>query len=110
MHDCSVAAGDAWLRSFVPRITASPAFADSLLVITFDEGDGESDAPVTTDAGRHVATILVSPRITPGTRSAVLHDHFSLLRTIEDAWNLGCLGHSCAANDLHEFFGARGAG
>lgn len=38
MHDCSVSSGDAFLRSFVPRIIDSPAFEDSVLFITWDEG------------------------------------------------------------------------
>ena len=98
MHDCSIATGDAFLRAFVPRIAGSPAFADSVLFITWDEG--KTDA----GGGGHVATIVVSPLVAPGTVSTVAHDHYSLLRTIEDAWGLGCLGHACTANDLREFF------
>jgi hypothetical protein len=37
--------------------------------------------------------------------SSISHSHYSLLRTIEDAWGLGCLNRTCAANDLREFFG-----
>ncbi len=98
MHDGSVAQGDAFLRAFVPRITHSSAFANSLLVITFDEG--------TTDAygGGRVATVIISPHTRPGTRSTVHHDHYSLLRTIERAWRLGCMRNSCNANDFREFF------
>ncbi|HEY3523500.1 MAG TPA: alkaline phosphatase family protein [Candidatus Limnocylindrales bacterium] len=98
MHDGTVAQGDAFLEAFVPRITSSPAFADSLLVITFDEGSTASGG------GGEVAAVLVSPLIAPGTQSAVEHDHYSLLRTIEAAWGLGCLARSCDANDLGEFF------
>ncbi len=97
MHDCSVAVGDAFLRSFVPRITESAAFTDGVLFITWDEGTGGP-------GGGHVATIVVSPRVAPGTVSRVPHDHYSLLRTIEDAFGVGCLGRTCSANDLGEFF------
>jgi len=98
MHDGSVAQGDAFLRAFVPRITGSRAFANSLLVVTWDEG--------TTGAGGggRIPTILVSPRIAAGTRSGVAHNHYSLLRTIERSWGLPCLANSCSANDLREFF------
>lgn len=95
MHDCSVAKGDAFLASFVPQITASPAFTDSVLFITWDEGSGDD----------HVATLVISPLVAAGTRSSVQHTHYSLLRTIEEAWDLGCLEQSCSANDLREFFG-----
>jgi hypothetical protein len=98
MHDGAVAQGDAFLRAFVPRITGSPSFATSLLVITWDEGS------TSLGGGGHVATIVISPAVRAGFRSAVSHDHYSLLRTVEDAWGLGCLNRSCSANDLREFF------
>ena len=98
MHDCSVATGDAFLKSFVPRITGSPAFAGSVLFVTWDEGTSGAGG------GGHVATIVVSPLVNPGTVSAASDTHYSLLRTIEDAWHLGCLAYSCAAHDLRELF------
>jgi hypothetical protein len=98
MHDCSVATGDAFLGDFVPTIINSPEFADSVLFITWDEG-------VTgTGGGGHAATLVVSPLVPAGTRSDVAHTHYSLLRTIENAWGLGCLAEACKANDLGEFF------
>jgi len=39
-----------------------------------------------------------------GMRSDRSHTHYSLLRTIEEAYGLGCLEHACSANDLREFF------
>jgi hypothetical protein len=99
MHDGTVAQGDSFLRSFVPRITGSAAFASSLLLITWDEGS------TAIGGGGRVATIVVSPRVKAGFRSATSHSHYSLLRTIEDAWGLGCLDRTCTANDMREFFG-----
>jgi acid phosphatase len=98
MHDGSIAQGDAFLRAFVPRITSSAAFAKALLVITWDEGT------TTIGGGGRVATVVISPRTPAGLRSSTPHNHYSLLRTIEDAWGLGCLNQSCYANDLREFF------
>jgi phosphatidylinositol-3-phosphatase len=98
MHDGTVAQGDAFLRAFVPRITDSAAFATSLLVITWDEGS------TSLGGGGHVATILISPAVRAGFRSGIGHTHYSLLRTVEDAWGLGCLNRTCTANDLREFF------
>jgi acid phosphatase len=99
MHDGTVAQGDSFLRAFVPLITANSAFDSSLLVITWDEGS------TSRGGGGHVATIVISPAIRAGFRSSISHSHYSLLRTIEDAWGLGCLNRTCAANDLREFFG-----
>ncbi|MGH9418713.1 MAG: alkaline phosphatase family protein, partial [Thermoanaerobaculia bacterium] len=99
MHSAPVATGDAFLKDFVPLITGSPAFADSLLVITWDEGNWGIGG------GGHVATLVISPLLAhPGMQSTVAHDHYSLLRTIEDGLGLPCLANSCQANDLSEFF------
>jgi len=98
MHSCSVATGDAFLKAFVPQITGSPAFANSVLFITFDEG--------TTDigGGGRVATVVVSPLTSAGSTSGTAYNHYSILRTIEDTWSLGCLGQACGATDLGAFF------
>ena len=99
MHDCDVAAGDTWLRSFVPRIVDSAAWRDGgALFITFDEGTGTSTPP------NHIVTIVSSPFVAPGTASAVPHNHYSLLHTIQHAFGLDCLADSYAANTLGEFF------
>lgn len=99
MHDCSVADGDAWLRTFVPRILGSPAFqSGGALFITFDEGSESAKE------SNHVATIVAGPTVPSGFRSATPHTHYSLLRTIQDSWGLACLAESCAANTLGEFF------
>ncbi len=81
MHDCSVATGDAWLSVTVPGILHSPAFTRqrSLLVVTFDEGDGSDNIVACVFAGPAAALRTVSP--TPYT-------HYSLLRTIESEWGL----------------------
>lgn len=99
MHDCSVIDGDAWLRTFVPRILGSPAFqSGGALFITFDEGSESAEA------SNHIATIVAGPTVPSGLRSATPHTHYSLLRTIQDSWGLVCLAESCAANTLGEFF------
>lgn len=97
-HDCSTAQADAFLRGFVPTILTDPAMTDSVLFLTWDEGDSR------VGGGGRVVTVVVGPGVKPGYRSAVRHSHYSLLRTIQEAWGLGCLNHSCQANDLREFF------
>ena len=83
-----------------PLITNSPAFADSLLVITWDEGSSSIGG------GGQVATLVISPLLaSSGMQSSVAHNHYSLLRTIEPGLGLPCLNNSCQANDLSEFFG-----
>jgi acid phosphatase len=98
MHDGTTAQGDDFLAAFVPRITESPEFAGSLLLITWDEGNTDRRG------GGHVATLVISPLVQAGFRSTIRHNHYSLLRTIQRAFGLGCLRHTCEANDLREFF------
>jgi hypothetical protein len=98
MHDCSIATGDTFLKRFVPKILSSAAFADSLVVLTWDEGS------TATGGGGKVASIVISPLAKPAFTSATSHSHYSLLHTIEVAWAMPCLGNACLANDLREFF------
>jgi hypothetical protein len=89
-----------FLAVWVPRILASPAYKkDGLLVITFDEADVAGDAEACCDnptgpntpmpgisgpGGGRPGAVLLSPFITPGTRSDVQYDHYSALRSYED--------------------------
>jgi len=98
MHDCSVATGDAFLRDFVPTILNSPAWQQGgVLFIIWDEGEGPFSS-------NHVPTLVISKAVPQGYQSDAAYDHYSLLRTIEDAWGLGCLNNACTANNLNEFF------
>jgi hypothetical protein len=89
-----VATGDAFLKLFVPKIIGSPAFADSVLFITWDEGR------TSRGGGGHIATIVVSPGMTPASRYTGAASHYSLLRTIEDAWGMPYLGKAAATKPL----------
>jgi hypothetical protein len=100
-HDCPVSTGDDFLRSFVSRITNSQGFGESLLFITWDEGSTDEGG------GGHVALVAISPLAKSGGRSGQAANHYSLLRTVEDAWGLGCLAQSCKANNLSELFTPR---
>lgn len=106
---------DAFLRAWVPKILASPAFRkDGLLVVTFDEGTandaccGEQPLPEGPPPGRfgpgggRTGAVLFSPFIAPGTTSAQEYNHYSLLRSIEDLFGLSHLGYAGATN-LHSF-------
>lgn len=94
MHSSSVGAGDAFLKVFVPQITTSPAFADSVLFITWDEGTSNLNG------GGHIATIVVSSSMTPGARFEGPTTHYSMLRTIELAWGMPLLGEAQKASTI----------
>jgi hypothetical protein len=101
---------DDFLRTWVPRITASPAFQqDGLLVVTFDEGTDNTQccgqptgyntamAGLTGPGGGRVGAVLLSPCLTPGTIDDTGHNHYSLLRTMEDVFGLPRLGYAAQA-------------
>ena len=95
MHSSSVATGDAFLRAFLPSILDSAAFAaGSLLVVTFDEGDTNDGG------GGHIATIVATPGMVPGSRFDGATTHYAILRTIEDAWGMPLLGGAADARAL----------
>jgi phosphatidylinositol-3-phosphatase len=100
MHSSSVATGDAFLAAFVPKIIDSPAFANSLLVITWDEG------ATTLGGGGHVATIAITPGMQAGARFEAGATTYSILRTIELAWGLPLLGEAATASTLGFPWGA----
>jgi hypothetical protein len=110
MHDGTIADGDTWLSKNVPAILDSPAYTNGSVVIfiTWDEGEGGKSndcAMNTTDVGCQVATLVISPSTTPGTKSATLFNHYSLLGTTERLLRLPTLGQGTTANDMSSAFG-----
>jgi acid phosphatase len=83
MHDCGVAAGDAWARAALPRYVDTAAAANAVVVVTFDEDDGSSD--------NHIPMFVVGAGVRPGPSKQRV-DHYSLLRTIEDMYALSPIG------------------
>jgi phosphatidylinositol-3-phosphatase len=105
-HDCGVDKGDAWLQTWVPRILASAAWQNGgALFITYDEGSTSAGCCNGQASGGHIATLVISPLARRGFQSSVAYDHYSLLRTIEDAWGLPALGKAASASPMSDFFG-----
>jgi len=93
-HDCSVATGDRYLETLVPKLLGGLG-PRGVVVITYDEGSSR------TNGGGHVLTVLAGPGVRPG-RYTKAFTHYSLLRTIEDAFGLGRLGRARTAPSLAE--------
>ena len=110
MHNGTISQADTWLSINVSKIIASPAFQNGgLILLTFDEGDDGSTVDTAgccgyTPGGGHIVTLLISPLVTRGYKSTTPETHYSLLRTIEDAWGLAPLGESASAAPMGEFF------
>ena len=101
-----------FLKKWVPRILASPAFKlNGLLSIVWDEGvtpesccgeverdpDGStagSQEGIGGAGGGQTGAIFISPFIKPGTRSNKPYNHYSYLRTIENLFGLSYLGYA----------------
>jgi hypothetical protein len=98
--------GDAYAGELVRRLQATPMWSgrgNVAIVITFDEGSGktrEGCCGVTPDAasnfgGGHIPTIVITNHGPRGVRDDTPYSHYSLLRTLEDAFGLPeHLGHA----------------
>jgi len=108
---------DAWLKVWIPRIMASPAYKrDGLIIVLFDEalypsscchepkgpnlGPNENNGgsygvltPFATGGGV-TGAIFISKFIRPRTLSLRAYNHYSYLRSMEDLFSLPHLGYA----------------
>lgn len=91
MHDGTVSAGDTWLRSHLDAYARWARTHDSLLVVTWDEDDKSQH--------NQIPTLFVGAHVTPG-RYPERITHYSVLRTLEDAYGLGHLGNSASTKPI----------
>jgi hypothetical protein len=106
---------DAFLRTWIPRITSSAAYkAGGLVIVTFDEAEasgGTADSSACCNqqpgpntpspggmkpgpGGGRVGAVLLSPWVKPGTVSTTAYNHYALLRSTEDIFGLGHIGYA----------------
>ncbi|MEY2504951.1 MAG: phosphatidylinositol-3-phosphatase, partial [Verrucomicrobiota bacterium] len=95
MHDGTTAQGDAFLQAFVPLVTASPDWAHTLLIVSFDEGT------TSINGGGHIYTAAAASWLTHAS-VATTYNHFSILRTIEAVYGLPFLGSAASATTMTE--------
>jgi phospholipase C len=101
--DGLISAGDSYVANTVSAITDSKQWRQgrNAIVITWDEDDfSDSGQPGTgccgsTVGGGHVATIVITNKKTGPITDSTPYNHYSLLRTMEDAFGLPCLAHAC---------------
>jgi hypothetical protein len=87
-HDCAMPRVDRWLREVVGSIRSSNSYqANSLLVLTWDEGTSSAGCCGKPGGGR-VVTLLLSPLVVPGSTDDTPLTHYSLVATIETGWGL----------------------
>ena len=93
----SVLKGQEHVARLVKAVQASPYWADSAIIITYDENGGRWDhvPPPVVDRwgpGTRVPTIIISPYAKRGFVDHTRYDTTSILKFIETRWNLAPLG------------------
>jgi hypothetical protein len=111
---------DHFLKLWVPRIQASPAYrAGGLIIVTTDEAEnddataccGEQAGPnspmpgITGPGGGRIGSLVIGRCVRPGATVTTPYNHYSLLRSLEDLYGIrtggsdakGHLGYAGAA-------------
>ena len=102
--------GPSWVASIVNAIGASPYWSNTAIIITWDDWGGWYDhvAPKITNSyeyGFRVPLIVVSPYAKPAYVSHVTHDFGSILKFIEEIFQVSELGYAdTPADDLSDCF------
>lgn len=121
---------DAFLKVWIPKLLAAPAFkSGGLVIITFDEAEisgpdedasaccGPIVAPNVAQPGAkgpgggRIGALLLGASVKAGSTNDVPYNHYALLCSLEDLWGLDHLGLAgqkglrCFGNDVYD--GAR---
>jgi phosphatidylinositol-3-phosphatase len=100
-HDCSLDVSDAWLtnllNTLIPALdTAGESYFIAML---FEEGQGNhSCCGLPEPGGGRVPVVLYSSLAKNGFEDSTPYTHYSLLKTISEAWGLEYLGHAGEEN------------
>jgi hypothetical protein len=91
-HNGSLATADAWLKTNLALLLATPLFqpgGNGILFITFDESVHSDCRPLATcpslpenGGGGRVATVIISPLVKAGYKSSNFYQHPSVLKTM----------------------------
>src|SRR5262249_54448470 len=101
-HDCADATVDAWLRTNIDPLIKSALFANSLLLITFDESQTWLSG---SDYGGRIATVLVGPHVKRGYQGTTHYNHNATLRvTLEKLGINSWPGTAAGAPSMADFF------
>jgi phospholipase C len=102
-HSCGVGTADDWLKSLMMILLPLLGRDGSpyLVILTWDEGQGNhSCCGLPAEAGGRIATILVSPQAKTGFEDDTPYTHYSILKTISEAWHLKYLGHAADQDNV----------
>lgn len=99
MHNGTIAAADLWLEQNLSAYVQWAYSNNSLLIVTWDEDDGSED--------NHIPTLFVGPMVKAG-RYAEHIDHYTVLRTLEEMYELAPLGKSANAEPITDIWTTAG--
>lgn len=86
-HDTGVGFAANWLSGWFKKFVTYPESQRTLVIVTFDEGG---------PFNQNVYTVFWGASVQPGLVNTQKIDHYGILRTIENVWNLGTLGREDA--------------
>ncbi|KAI8868675.1 phosphoesterase-domain-containing protein [Ramicandelaber brevisporus] len=96
-HDTNTTYASKWLQGFLPKLTTNKQLMENTaVVLTFDEDDYNGT--------NQVYTAVLGKGVKAGSTDGNKYDHYSLLRTIEDNFELGNLGRNDANATLISSF------
>jgi hypothetical protein len=101
-HDCSIGTGDRFLAHLVPALIHELG-AHGILFLTWDEGTSDRGCCKLAHGG-HIATIVAGPDVIRGARGSTSYTHYSILRTVENAFGLAPLRHAAGARSFDALF------
>jgi phospholipase C len=82
-HDTSVSFSATWLQSFLdPLLEDSLGMNGTLIHVTYDEGFGSNQ----------IYNLFIGPAIKVNQIIGTTYDHYSVLKTVENNFNIGSLG------------------
>jgi hypothetical protein len=89
---------DSWLRNFLPQILNSPQYKQGHVTVFIAADEAENgDGPI--------PFLALGHNVKHGYKNEIRYTHSSLLRTLEEIFNVGPpLGHAAGANDLRNLF------
>ncbi len=91
MHDCSISTGDTWMQNNLDGYAQWAKTHNSLLIVTFDEASSTSP--------NQIYTVFVGQHVKPGSYTEQIN-HYSVLRTVEDAYGLAALYNAASATPI----------
>jgi phosphatidylinositol-3-phosphatase len=112
-HDCptggsvcldtdKLAAADNWLKNNIDPLIKSPALANSVFIIVFDEDEFDV---VSVNGGGKVAWVMAGSHVKAGFKSTTSYQHQSTLRLVMDLLRVtDHPGNSATAPTMQEFF------